>query len=173
MASESPWAISGVKSHYNLSSECCPVAPGACTQAVDSVACRPNKCLYSGLSCAVTAGFESSQCCKQPSDTGMCTQEYDPYILCSNAGCQYYDNPCIAGKFPILKSSVLLFLLDIYIMHGCLFYNWLALIPTVVSSWVLWLGRGSQSGALAKTTVLASICAILLFLAFWCKSKQC
>jgi hypothetical protein len=51
-----------------------PVAQGAsCTQEVDSVACGPNKCLYSGLSCVVAAGFESSQCSKQPSDTGTCT----------------------------------------------------------------------------------------------------
>jgi hypothetical protein len=34
-----------------------------------------------------------------------------------------YDNPCFAGKFSILKSSVLLFLLHNYIMHDCLFFR--------------------------------------------------
>jgi hypothetical protein len=38
-------------------------------------------------------------------------------------GRQQYDNPCFAGKFSILKSSVLLFLLHIYIMHDCLFFR--------------------------------------------------
>lgn len=88
------------------------------------------------------------------------------------AGSQQYDNPCFAGKFSILKSSVLLFLLHIYIMHDCLFLELAGFDPNscvklssycgrrIAEWWLAWQRR------LFSPASMQAIGAVLWLLAF-------